>query len=611
MIKRIVPILLAFVAVLTGCVGAAWRNARSEDTISAYHQFLKEHPDSSFSEEARARLELSRLRLRPTRAGFDEFRKKYGSPELVSELRPYVENAYFDYARSIGTAEAYRKFLEEFPAGANAKRALGNAEYLEAQGFQGDLAALSRFASTYPESDYAAEAKRSVAAVRLKGQDSFGRVALLIRVASSTPGADRVARVFRDRAAAAYSAANLRIVPVASQEDASRLGLPAILVITHEEREMSTQLEAGQFTEPGVLARTEVDLRRIGEKDPIWSDVFEYRVPLSVRRDDVSILFGPGSQSGYWAELDGAFFIPVARWGNQAAARPPQQFDKPVVAVKVVGDRAVVLFGDGDFEVLELSDPEAPVRLGEYRRKRDLAKFSGVNVDGSQVALFGPDGIEIVQLDGDETRREVSFGREVVGSVRDAEALGGSWLAATNRGLLLLGSAPSQVQTLVPREVFGMARYGERVLFTDGVALYAATLAQLRNGRVESELRLGRGFAPQRVRAQGGTAVVLGARDAVWVDLRSGQPRLRSRIGGTESGRVRDAAVVGERLFLLGPRGLQVTDPNGERIVDSVDVIPRERIDVEGRHLVMIGERSLQVVDASPFIFAAGAADLP
>ena len=95
---------------------------------------------------------------------------------------------------------------------------------------------------------------------------------------------------------------------------------------------------------------------------------------------------------------------------------------------------------------------------------------------------------------------------------------------------------------------------------------------------------------------------MLGARDTVWVDLLATAPRLLARIGGKETGRVLDAATIRDQLFLIGPRGLQVADPTGERIVDSVDVLARERLEVEGRHLVMIGDQSLQVVDATAFI---------
>jgi hypothetical protein len=557
---------------------------------------------------------MARVRKRPTREAYEAFSEKFGTPELLAELRPYIEESYFAHARARGSAQAFLDFLEDFPSGRFAARARGNAEYLQKEGFGGDVRALEAFVTEYPESDYAAEADRTVSAIAARGQTRFRRVGLILDVGASIPGRERLMRVFRDRAVAAYTRAGLEIVSLGRIEQAPELALSAVLEIRHDEVERSTQMELGQVTEPGVLASTSVTLRRFGESSPIWADTFEYRAPLSAKREDQSILFGPGSHSSYWAELDGEFFVPVAQWSTQLTARDPWSFSKPAVAVEVAQKRAVVLFGDGDFEVLDLGDPAQPVRLGGYRRPRDLASFAGVTMVGAQVVLFGPDGVEIVVLDGDRTRREAALGRESIGSVNDVVRLGDQWLAATNRGLLLLGATPEDVRVLVPRAILGMARTAnDRVIFADGISLYTATLPQLLAGRVESELRMGRGFNPQRVRAHGtgDSAVVLGARDAVWVDLRSAKPRLRSRIGGTESGRVRDAAVVGGRLFLLGPRGLQVADSSGERIIDSVDVQARDRIGVSGHHLVMIGERSLQVVDATPFIAAAPASRAP
>ncbi len=610
MSSRILVFLVALVLVFAGCAGSAWRQARSEDTVAAYHGFLREYPDTTFSEEARARLELARVKQRPTRKAFEAFSEKYGNPELIEELRPHLEETYFGHARSLGTAAAYRDFLEDYSSGRFANRARGNAAYLEQSGYSGDVVALEDFVDEYPESDYSAEAARTVSAVAASRRTRFDRIGLVIDVDPGVPGGERVARVFRDRAVAAYSGTGLEVVALAGPEQASRVGVPAVLEIRHEETETSTELERGKVTEPGVLASTRVTLRRIDETVPIWTDTFAYHAPLSAKRADRSILFGPGSHSSYWAELDGEFFVPVARWSTQLTVREPWSLSKPAVAVEVVGGRAVVLFGDGDFEVLGLSDPAQPVRIGEYRRPRDLATFSGVAMDGAQVVVFGPEGAEVVLLAGEQTRRIAAFGRETIGSVSDVVRLGDAWLAATNRGLLRLGKTPADVRVLVPRPILGMARVsGDRVAFADGISLYTATRAQLENGRIGSELRMGRGFHPRNVRAHGdGTsAVVLGARDAVWVDLRGAKPRLRSRIGGNESGRVHDAAVVGGRLFLLGPRGLQVADRSGEKIVDSVDVETRSRIDVSGRHLVMIGERSLQVVDATPFL-ASGSA---
>lgn len=609
------PLLLGLclITLLAGCAGRAWNAARSQDTVAAYHDFLEAHPDSDWSPEARARLTMVRIRKNPTREAYQRFLEEHPDPALRAELAPFVEETFFRHARSRGDAQAFEDFLVDFPDGAFARRARGNAVYLASNGFGGDVEALSRFAGEYPESDFAAEAQRSAAAVARRGQSAIRRVGVVIEVSARTPGRDRVARAFLERAGVAYQRAGLQLVPLPDASRANEAGVQALLRIRHDEREMGSELAAGRVVEPAIVATTEVTLQPSHASELLWSDSFEYRSPLTARRDEsASILFGPGAQSGYWSDLQGKFFVPVASWDNRVTAREPQPFARPVVALEVSGSRAAVLFGDGDFELFDLGDPARPVRLGVYDRERDLSSFSGARLHGSQVAIFGADGLEIVRLEGDATRRERDFGRDAVGSPVDALAIGDVWLAAGNRGLLELGATGDAVRTLLPRPIPGMDSLGDRVVFTDGVSLYVSTLELLRAGRVESEFRLGRGFAPGRVRVHGTTAVVLGARDSVWIDLgRPAAPRLLSRIGGNESGRVSDAAVIGGRLFLLGPRGLQVADPSGEHIVDSIDVHTRERVDVSGRHLVMIGEKMLQVVDATPYLASAAARQEP
>ena len=77
---RFPALALALATAVLGCAGSAWRHARGEDTIAAYHSFLKEYPDSRFSDLARARLELSRLKRSPTLAAIASFREKYATP---------------------------------------------------------------------------------------------------------------------------------------------------------------------------------------------------------------------------------------------------------------------------------------------------------------------------------------------------------------------------------------------------------------------------------------------------------------------------------------------------------------------------------------------------
>ena len=64
---------------------------------------------------------------------------------------------------------------------------------------------------------------------------------------------------------------------------------------------------------------------------------------------------------------------------------------------------------------------------------------------------------------------------------------------------------------------------------------------------------------------------------------------------------MRDAVRVGGRAFLLGARGVELLDGSGRRVVETVDVAPRERVARSGRHLVIIGGQQLQVMDGLPF----------
>jgi hypothetical protein len=66
-------------------------------------------------------------------------------------------------------------------------------------------------------------------------------------------------------------------------------------------------------------------------------------------------------------------------------------------------------------------------------------------------------------------------------------------------------------------------------------------------------------------------------------------------------GSVYDALEIAGRIFLLGDRGLQLLDSGGERVEENIPVIEATRMARMGRHLTMVGEKSMQVVDSVPF----------
>ena len=189
---RAAPIFLTLL-VLTGCVGGAWNRALDEDTPAAYYRFIRDHGDSKYAGEANERLKFHKLKRNPTMNGFEAFRKQYPGSPLIAELQPILEKPAFDAARSHGTAVAYRAFLADFPDGALAARAEGNAVYVEAKGYGGNAAQLGSFANRHPASDFAAEAQRTVEAVSARRAGQFDRVGLLFHINASTPEKKRIA----------------------------------------------------------------------------------------------------------------------------------------------------------------------------------------------------------------------------------------------------------------------------------------------------------------------------------------------------------------------------------------------------------------------------------
>ena len=589
-------IVLAAVCLLA-CAGSAWERVRAEDTAAAYHRYLSDHPDSDYAPQARARLALVRLRSKPTAEGYDAFRAEFPDESLLAELRPSVELRVFERVRAIGTPSAYREFLEDFGAGELAERARSNLEFLEADGFGARPDALAEFAARHPASDFAAEARRSAEGVSVRNQSSFQRVGLSVEIAPGTPSPDRLIRVFSERAMRRYAEAGIALVPLDAVGDPSAASLPVRLTIRHQEETLRADFAGENASTGGILATTRVTLTRAGVAAPIWSDEFHFRA-AGAARGETSVLFGVGTQ-GFWS----AFFVPVATWNTSVAVRPVRGLEKPIASLAVSGSRAIVLFTDGDLEMLDLADPEQPVLLGAYRRKRDLSRWSGLHVAGDRIALFGPDGIEVLALREGRFVPELALDRGVVGTIVAVESLGREIVIAGSRGIVLIDGEKGQREVLLERPVQGLARSGDRLLFTDGTSLFVSTKALLRERRVEAELRLGRGFGPGPLHVDDAEVIVIAQHGVAVVDVSvPGQPRLQSRIDTNEAGEIRDAARIAGRLFLLGERGLQLTDAQGAHVVDSACVAARLRLASAGRHLVMIGDKTLQVVDATPFV---------
>lgn len=590
-VRSALPVFgLALLLVLPACAGRNFDAARRQDTASAYHRFVQDYPDSRYAEEARQRLELVRLRNQPTLAGYEAFVEKWPQSALLAEVKAVVEEPAFARARAAGSVAAYDAFLAEFSDGALAARARGNRAYLEQRGFAGRAHDLAAFAGSHPESDFAAEAARTAAAVSARSETRFGQVSLALEVTASTPEPERLARVFAERAAESLGAVGVKVVT------AERA--PVELVIRHHEGQARTQVERGGVGELGYVAETAVTLRGPDEQS-IWERTTRFRPPAPPANSTTSLILARGAQL-YWE----SFFVPVASWNTRAAVRSPHTVGEPVVGLETRGHQAFVLLEDGSFRVYDLADPEEPWAIAEYRRPRDLKRFDSLRVLGDRVVIFGDDGVETVRFGADGVTRELSFGRGAIGSVAAIEAVGGELVAAGRRGLLVLpereGAAP---EVLVPRDIVGLAAVGGRLIFSDGKAIYVTTLPLMREGRVEAQLDLAPGTRATGLRRTGERVALLSERGALWLDVsRPTRPRLVGRVEEARAGALSDVAALGNRIFALGERGLQVVAPGEGRALQSADVTARGRLATMGRHLVLVGGESLQVVDATPFM---------
>lgn len=588
---------------LVGCVGGAWRRALEEDTAAGYHRFMREHGDSKYAELAREHLDFHKLKRNPTLAGFEAFRKRYPGSELIVQLHPVLEKPAFEVARARGTAEAYRAFLAGFGGGSLAARAEGNAVYLEADGFGGDAEALAAFAARHPESDFAAEAERTARAVESHRARRFDRVGLVLDVAPSTPERKRVQQALLDRIQELMDRVDVELVVLPEQAavgDTS--GLPrARLEVTHVEREVDHDVRSGELVRPSVLGQTRVVLREREGGAVIASRQFEIRVEDKNHVPGTSVVFSPASPK-YWEE----FFVPIARWRNDRTIRPPVDLGRPVVDLDGAGERVVVLYEDGDFDLFGLADPTEPVRLASYQRGEDYKKWSGVRILGDRIAIFGEEGLELVRFTSEGPVAEKTWNRGEIGRILSLAPLGDELVIVGARGMQLLDPATGTVRRVMRRVLLSVATTGETLVFVDGESIYLSTLELLAENRVLAQMKLGRTFGPDNVRVLDRAAIVTGPGGALVIDLRNPEdPRALAKLAPRDIGAVADATRIRGRIFLVGDRGLEVLDRSLARVEEIIDVGERKRVTVMGRHLVAVDGTGLQVVDATPWADAS------
>ena len=584
---------------LTGCVNGAWKSALKEDSTAGYYRFIRDHEDSKYADEARERLEFHKLKRSPSMEGFAAFRKKYPNSELLSELQPSLEEPAFQIALAQGTPDAYRAFLSKFRRGAFAKRAKGNAVYVEAQGFGGDASRLQDFADGYPASDFAAEAKRTAEAVAARGRAPINQVGLVLRVDASTPESKRVRLALKDRITEMTEGMGVRVVEIPASVSAAQANRfpTARLEVIHAEKQVGQETVAGQLARPAMLGVTRLVLMDKEGGEIIADRRFEVRVEDKAHVTGSSVLFSEAAKK-YWDD----FFVPVTSWRNDQSVRPEIAMQQKVADVEGVGDRAFVLYENGGFDVIGLADPVKPVELASYQRSERLKKWSGIRVVGDRVVIFGEEGLEFVRFTSAGPLAEKTWDRGEVGRILSITQVKNQLVIVGAKGMQILDLETGEIRRAMRRAILSIGSTGDTLVFVDGESIYVSNLELLAQDRVIAQMRLGRTFGPKQVRVMDDTAIVTGPGGAVVIDVKNpAQPKALAKLASLKIGEIVDATRLRGRVFLLGQRGLQVMNPSLTAVEETIDVGDREVLSVMGRHLVTADRGGLRVVDATPW----------
>ena len=243
----------------------------------------------------------------------------------------------------------------------------------------------------------------------------------------------------------------------------------------------------------------------------------------------------------------------------------------------------MVLYEDGDFELVGLADPTKPVVLAAYRRAEDYKKWSGVRVLGDRVGIYGEEGLEIVRFTGAGPVAEATWSRGEIGRVLSIAPLGDQLVVTGAKGMQLLDPATRELRRVMRRVVLSVATSGSVLFFVDGESIYVSDLELLAQNRVIAQMKLGKTFGPRNVRVLDQAAIVTGPGGALVIDVKNPQaPRALAKLSAREVGEVLDATRVRGRTFLVGQRGLQLLDRSLTSVEETIDVGERKRVAVMG-----------------------------
>ncbi len=144
--KLLAAVSVALTVFLLACSSteADWQKANSANTVAAYQDFLKEHPNGQHADEARTKIHSLQdeqawtdATNTNTEAGFQNYVKGQPNGSHVQEAQDKITGferaAAWQTASADGSAAALQAFLEKYPSGPEADQAKAQLQKLNSQ----------------------------------------------------------------------------------------------------------------------------------------------------------------------------------------------------------------------------------------------------------------------------------------------------------------------------------------------------------------------------------------------------------------------------------------------------------------------------------------------
>jgi hypothetical protein len=596
--RRAAGVLTAIlVAGLTSCVETSWEAARKLDTVGAYNQFIRDNPSSSRLTDARERMAYVRVKTYQTIEVYEEFRRQHPKSDLTAELHALVEPLYFERARARNSTEAYDEFLASYPNATLSKRARGNRAYVTDVLADPTNARLAQFVDMYPESDFVAEAKSTLALGELSKRTQFRRLGVRVDVAPNVVQQERVVRGFASLVAKAYAERGIGVTLLRVNQ-ALAADLDGYVRVDYKEA-------PGQATIGGasVYSYCRIRLFHRESEEPIWDRSFEapaeHLLKGAYGRDKT--VFG-SSKYPFWKD----FFVPVSTWAVSDARVNTLSYLEDVRSIHLRGDAAALLLDRGGIDFLDISSVTG-LRVAErYRREVDLADWRGVRLLRYDLAVsFGNDGAELIRRADQQATRLARWDAGEIGAVRSAALYDdATLLLAGNRGLhaIRLGRAPLLPQPLLDGDIVGIEVDRGLVFVIRPRTIEVAHPEHLLAHITAVRVAFPEGFRAERARRIDDRILVFGPDAVAEVSIASpARPEITAVVDQRDVGNVADMTADGRYRYILGERGLQIADPESARVEDYIQVTADRSVALKGRFALLVGRATLEVLDLAPY----------